>query len=373
MTAHKYAFLIGNGLAIAYNPALAVPALRDDLLLEFSGLSGGRAEEALAGFAARLSESGTASFENLLGPLEHSAAALPYLDGVVAIGEGGDEEIRRALATTASFLKDLHRVGLSVVLKLIAERAKGQKDALDRVVIATCRAILDLNTSSPRTIATLNYDGLLHAGFLKWEEQVADLGAGYLPLAVSLGDRELEAHELRSTDDMQNAPIHLLNLHGSLGWLMDPETRVSMKFKIDDLRDVSYWDLLAAGNSRLWPLVVLTDQKTRRVATPPFALAYATFRERLARADRWLVGGYSFSDEAVNVVLNEAYEKRVAWRRRNPALTLPRILVIDKTSDQDAIQAAAANTVGCPVDDVRVAADGFPTAVGGDDWNEWAT
>lgn len=64
-----FAFLVGNGLSVAYNDALSVAALREELLATFSGLSGGLAEEALAAFADRLTGEGAASFENLLGPV----------------------------------------------------------------------------------------------------------------------------------------------------------------------------------------------------------------------------------------------------------------------------------------------------------------
>jgi ElaB/YqjD/DUF883 family membrane-anchored ribosome-binding protein len=122
-----FAFLIGNGLSIAYNDSLSVKALRKDLLAKFSGLTGGVAEEALAAFADRLTGEGAASFENLLGPLEHSAAALPYLKSLAVIGAGAKSQIQAAISQTSSFLSELHRVGLSVALGLIAGVLTGRR------------------------------------------------------------------------------------------------------------------------------------------------------------------------------------------------------------------------------------------------------
>ncbi len=73
------------------------------------------------------------------------------------------------------------------------------------------------NQSSDRvTVATLNYDGLLHSGILA-AGAITDLAAEYDEdlFTVVSGDR-LEGKRLRRRDDLTSG-IELVNLHGQLG------------------------------------------------------------------------------------------------------------------------------------------------------------
>jgi hypothetical protein len=187
-----------------------------------------------------------------------------------------------------------------------------------------------------------------------------------------VGGKEITAHELRrSTDLPPKARVHVLNLHGSLGWLLDTQTQVGLKFAIDDLREAQYWDLLRSGETDLWPLVVLTDQKTRRVASWPFALAYGAFENGLTRSERWLIGGYSFSDVPVNQILRDAYRVRQTWKAHDGGVELPRTLVITTDPDTESVAATVSNVIGCPLEDLIIDPQGFPEAVDSDAWEEW--
>lgn len=126
------AALIGNGVSIAYNPELGVGQLTPALLGAFTALTPGQpASDYLRRYAAQVAgtidaDDPAAGFEDLLGPLDHVARALPLLAPLGA-GQYTDagSDIAVALETTQHFLAGLHRTGMGVVLRLIAGRAHG--------------------------------------------------------------------------------------------------------------------------------------------------------------------------------------------------------------------------------------------------------
>lgn len=140
----RFACLIGNGLSIGFNPALAVDALTATLTTRFAELSGGNAEEALSQVASSLSgRPARENFESLLAPLERLPGALDALRRLVPLTEENNTT-REAVNQTIDFAAELHRTGTAIVLQLIDQLAHGQGTKFDEVIVSVCRAIANL-------------------------------------------------------------------------------------------------------------------------------------------------------------------------------------------------------------------------------------
>lgn len=359
----EFACLVGNGLSIAYNSDLEMDALTDGMLAGLAELAGDAAAEALSGFAQALSNAGTLNFENLLSPLDDVSRALPSLSGAAPLIPGQSDAILEA----ANALAAIHRVGLSTVLELISERAYGAgEEQLEPIVKRVCRAINSLPTEKGIAVGTLNYDGLIHAGFLDIPS-VVDLVPGYVPIVqhqiapdVSIGGRSL-----RRSANFGQARIRILNMHGSLSWLWNLSEHDAVKFEFQALRDTAYWNHLRQGTATRVPVVVLTDQKQAAIEEWPFSLAYAAFETALGFATHWLIAGYGFEDEPLNAVLRDAVETQ---RRFNRA---PRVLVIDFGRDPALWRDHVAEVMSLTSSQIQVDVTGLPDAVEGSEWNGW--
>jgi hypothetical protein len=359
--------LVGNGLSIAYNPALSVPELTAGTVARFKQLGGTQAGDALRSAARRLGGTDRSDFEALLGPLDTVSTALVALRAASQLALRATET-DRAMRRTSQFLAQMYRLGLGETLALVAERARGEGDVrFEATVVAFSRALDQLPVDSPITIANLSYDGLVQAGVLRAQLAMADLADGRSPLTVDLTrTRSVSAHELRPTDDLPTVRVHLLHLHGSIGWLRLRDDRL-VKCEIDALRALDYWRRIGRRPNAHTPAVVLTDRKQDAVALEPFALAYRIFGERLAFADRWLIAGYSFGDVPVNQAFRGALRVRRTLGEPDPD-----VLVIGYGKSTQAIRRQAIEA-GLPATSTRTSGLGLPEALGRRRWREWAT
>ena len=323
------------------------------LVAEFSALSGGDAETALAGFSRRFGGYRDGDFESLIGPLEAVSGALEHLRRLGSLADEAPGQLESALSVTAGFVDTLYRVGFGTALGLIAARAQGAgSEKFEDVILRTCRAIAELDSDSPVVVGTLNYDGLLHAGFLEvaTTSGMCDLAAGLEGIEASPdGTTHCLAHPLRYEDDLPERDIQLLNLHGSLSWLADKETRAAWKFELSDLRSMDYWSALKRGSATLFPMVVLTNRKAEMTLQWPFSLAYDVFERRMATSDRWLVAGYRFGDEPVNSALKRAASLRSSMEREPPE-----VLVVTTTTADSGMRGKVAQALGIPLAQVQV-------------------
>jgi|SRR5579872_3893214 len=372
--------LVGNGLSIAFNPGLAVPRLTQALLDSF-GSSG---DPALAVLARAVAERGE-GFEQLLGPFDAAADALASIPGFDIFAEQRRPplaDVGTALRRSRQFLQDVYRAGVSITLELIAELGRATEgQARQEVVERFCTAVAGLGEPEELTVATLNYDGLLHAGFLtevpvsdsRWDPntrplgQIADLADGSWGaerrIVVIPGQPPIEGHPLRTQDDLPLERIALLQLHGSLAWLRDPEDPSQIwKFNLEDLRGQAFWDRWGDGATDWEPVVVLTNRKEPAVGRWPFSLAYEAFTRRLADADRWLMVGYGLGDAPVNRAFHEAR------RRRGGA---PPTLIIGRGGDVAAPRRRVSAHLGIPADRLRVSLQGAPEALEDAEWQAW--
>lgn len=268
------------------------------------------------------------------------------------------------LGEATDALRRLHRLGVGTALDLIATRTQGQGiDQLHAGPGALADGLIAAANGGVLTIATLNYDGLLHA--VLPDESVADLATGVGAGPVDLGDGTvLPSWPLRALADFpDDRAIHLLHLHGSLGWLRGSTS--IRKFRIDDLREADVWGRIANDELGLEPVVVLTDRKDHVPGTAPFALAYKVFADRLAMTRHWCVAGYSFLDLPVNRALADA-----AAAREHAGLPEPRVLVLGY-GDVPQLTEHIIERIGEFTSQLFVDGVGLPTSVGGDVWTEW--
>jgi hypothetical protein len=363
--------LVGNGLSIAYNPELSVPSLTLELLRRFDD-----ADDELRAIAAEARESDTPGFEQLLGPFDAVSAMIRNLPGIRSGGGWVPKFDDLGVALEAA--REIHSRGTGLALSVIAERSQIQGDFLP--IDAFCSAIADLDNPSDLTIATLNYDGLLAAGFLQegiypdWTVRrtlyTSDMGDGRTEeeLVPDFAEgRSLRTWELRRIPDFMPERARLLNLHGSLGWLRhtdDPED--VRRFRIPDLRDTGFWTKHSRGETAWEPVVVLTSRKTELTEEWPFLLCYSELRRALIEADRWLIAGYGFADDPVDRAFKSAVRAR---QRRNQE---SRVLAIGLGRPR-VIRARMRAKLGIPTDWITASGDGLPAAIDDDQWQEWAS
>jgi SIR2-like domain len=362
--------LVGNGLSIAYNPELSVPSLTLELLRRFQD-----ADNELRAIAAEVAAGHSPGFEALLGPFDAVSAMIRNLPGLRS-GEGWAPRFD-SLGAALEAAREIHSHGTGLALDLIAERS--QIDGDFQPIDGFCSAIAELDDPANLTIATLNYDGLLTAGFLQegvhpdWTVHrvlaTSDMGDGRTEEEISPDfavGHFLRTWHLRRVPDFMEERARLLNLHGSLGWLRntnDPDE--VRRFRIPDLREWGFWAKHSRGETVWEPVVVLTSRKTELTEEWPFVLCYSVMRQALAHADRWLVAGYSFADDPVN----RAFKSAVRTRQRRGQSS--RVLIVGRDRTQ-LIRVLTRVRLGIPDDWIQVAGDGFPEGLDSDEWLHWA-
>lgn len=198
--------------------------------------------------------------------------------------------------------------------------------------------------------------------------RIADLASGLSATTADIAPGvSVEGHWLRTFDDIPPDRAAVLNLHGYLGWLRDPDTGNVAKFKLEDLRMAGYWDLYAKGQTDWEPVVVLTDRKERATLEWPFSMAYVSFQQRLVDADHWLIAGYGFGDAPVNNLVRSAFRAR-----RRQRLGDPKVLVIDYGRERVRLRVRRALVeIGLPKS-TPISLLGVPDAFDGKKWKEFA-
>jgi hypothetical protein len=312
------AALVGNGLSIAFNPELSIPRVNDAIVARINAESpDGTVPAAIMQRAAANIESGDprTNFEALFGPLDQ------YRDGLRMFSElsnlAGDDNllIKNALTVSKDFVESLRRFGVSHALEVIASRSTA-RDELVGKVHDFINSVVSGSGTGRVTFGNLNYDSLVMASLVRlFQPKFCDMTDGRTGkrFEVVRGAPSVGAHPLRTEQDFPHRAITLLHLHGSLGWLREPgPTGGVYRFNMEDLRALGYWKAWRDGRSAWTPEVVLTNQATKNsvVQNYPFSLAYEAFYERLVRADRWLIAGYSFGDGCVNDLLARAWMQR---------------------------------------------------------------
>lgn len=333
------AVLIGNGLSVAYNPALTMGSLTSEIVERFNDAAGGGTDAAqiLAGFAADVGESDPSDdFEALLGPLDQIGDSLARFEGLADMTAGSliPGEITASIATITDFLKEVQRLGVGHALEVIDDRAYADQDDL-AIVRDFMAAIIKASRTANITVGNLNYDSLVMSALLSLDVGLCDMARGWPPYSARIGGSyAISGHALRTKPDFLDRQCLLLHLHGSVSWLRSPNLPDHIvRFSMQDLRIKNYWEKYRTGRTNWSPVVVLTNQRAKSsvVSRWPFSLAYETFFNRLMTSDRWLIAGYSFRDECVNDLLSRAFRSRpdhpeILVITRSKAPTVGRIL-----------------------------------------------
>ncbi len=319
--------LVGNGLSIAFNPGLALDQITSEVIQRFSDSSaeGDDVIAALIKLAERAvpsSQPAASDFEKLVGALGAETKLLDHLQDLAAAVDPDDDQLLKAIRATANFAERVRDTGVSHVLEIIYERARGSHDKaedLHALVKATIEAF-----DGRVTFGNLNYDTLLLSALLRvCEDDLADMahGANYLTVIVK-GGTDFKVNALRRSDDFPTGRrVRLVHLHGSLTYWGNRSRNLYGKLTTNDLDMRRPWANVREERNELRPCVVLVSQsdKVDSVSEYPFNLAYKVLSSSLDNSNFWLIIGYSFRDEPVNAALRE-----VALARESK----PKVLVI---------------------------------------------
>ena len=326
------AVLVGNGLSIAFNPRLNLAEITQEMIAQIEAATdnGDKVVHAMKVIAERAVEDGAVTdddFEKLVGAFDSQAFTLEELSTLAGLVAANDDSLKAAIDEVSSFSQRVRDMGVSYVLRVIMDRSRA--DWIEHLEMhSLVLAILDA-FDGEIYFGNLNYDTLLLSALMALGASMADLGRGYPPLTIKVTDREdaeapartYSAWPLRREDDLPiNRRVKLLHLHGSLTYWHDSTDEQHIKLPIDVLRDHDLWSGLREGNPKWRPSVVLANQrdKARHVLKHPFKLAYEIFQKGLAKAEHWIIIGYSFRDACVNDILREEFMR---------ASTKPRVLV----------------------------------------------
>lgn len=198
---------------------------------------------------------------------------------------------------------------------------------------------LDLHVEFVRRIArrtdpstkvfSLNYDPLIERAATLARVRVVDgfLGAEYSYFDSAVFEERIGrirgTHKGKQFEETVK-PIHLLKLHGSLGWYESPA---------DGVRRCGFGATPPPGTRRL--MIPPQRRKAADTMYPPYSALWSTFRGCLghnaAPINRLVCIGYGFGDEHVNAVIEPAlgrtdltvliFAKAIspaAWRRWSP-------------------------------------------------------
>lgn len=358
--------LVGNGLSMTYSHNLSIPALTTELVEAFRGLGGEEAANALRALPSKLTGTDREDFEALLSPFEFGAESMAYLSALAPLAVDSQGGVDVAFARVRSFLRRTHQLGLGLALEAIDRHAHVRHDARFRGTVVRFAEAVTPQQFLPVRIFTPNYDNLLHSAFLGMDRTVSDLADGRESKSFHFVGSKMRGLRIRlAASELMASDVTITNLHGSLNWLTHPKTGDVWKFSIDDLRYLGenaegYWELLARGDVKTLPSVVLTDRKEDVVKQWPFSLAYEVMEASFARCPRWLIAGFSFGDHAINAALRRAV--RALGSR-------PLCLVLGHGSDQEVLEQARGALGHGP----RYIVDGtgLPGSLNGGPWQEW--
>lgn len=166
---------------------------------------------------------------------------------------------------------------------------------------------LSCRTGSSVTIFSLNYDPLVEWAAEASKGRLTDgfLGNDHAYFSPAVFDERIGrirgTHKGRQFEETAY-PIHLLKLHGSLGWYELPG---------GDIRRCPPRADLPHGARRL--MIPPQRRKATDTMLPPYAALWSVFRGRLAQdvtpINRLACIGYGFADEHVNAVVENALSR----------------------------------------------------------------
>jgi hypothetical protein len=373
----ELAVLMGNGVSIAANQDLFIPNLTKEIRERFEQVDSKQEapDRVLARLARRGKETGDPykDFEAMIGPLDQQSDNLHDLRELAELVGKESKAVRNAIQTIDTFVMGLRRLGVGHALDIIAAKSVAHFD--QRLVVEEFLSSAVASASGKITVGNLNYDSLGMAGLLNVAgAEMCDMVFGYKPREFDiLGDgTSIVGARMRTAigDFPLDRRIRLVHPHGSLTWLRNPDTGRVYRFDIGDLRMLEYWAAWRDGKTEWEPQVVLTNQSAKSdvVARAPFKLAYDVLHDRLVKADRWLIAGYSFRDECVNDLLASAWDSRK---------DVPEVMVVtygDGLTEEDVIDGVGYNAFTDPLPNVflHICRCGVALAPACSTWADWS-
>ena len=333
MPDNSLAVLVGNGLSIAFNPALGLGQITTEVVtrMSTSGVSADSegaetaVSDAMKRIADRYSSTGVADhddFENIVGAFGGQSNMLRDLRNIADLVEPDNEDLTAAIKLARVFARKVRDAGITHVLEVIFEQSRAHPESMDGLHDLSQSIIEEFEGTV--TFGNLNYDTLLLSALLHTcQRELADLGHGWRTSSVTTGSGdELRHHQVntlrRTLDFPDDRRVRLLHLHGSLTFWGDKKPDSYVKLDTTFIDAYRPWNSVRSGNTKLRPAVVLANQKDKSgiVQDYPFNLAYSGFSAGLAGSDSWLVIGYSFRDIAVN----ELFELEMRERTLPPRM-----------------------------------------------------
>jgi hypothetical protein len=311
--------LVGNGLSIAFNPDLNLRKITAEMAERIKGASddGSDVIAAMKEIAARALPVGVPSdedFEVLVGAFGSESLTMGYIERLAKLVSPKDKKLRAAIQRVSSFAEQVRDTGLSFVLEVIFERSRSSQEKA-KGLQALVKAIVDAFPGRV-TFGNLNYDTLLLSALLETcKSQLSDMGHGFKMVNVhTSGNPDTKVPSLRESaaDFPANRRVRLLHLHGSLTFWSNRDKTIFAKLDTNFLASHDQWQSVRDQETNIRPVVVLANQKdkTSHVEEFPFSLAYELFCTSLTSTNHWLIIGYSFRDEPVNVRLRAEFAER---------------------------------------------------------------
>ncbi|MFF5793693.1 hypothetical protein ACFY5D_16730 [Paeniglutamicibacter sp. NPDC012692] len=319
------AVVAGNGLSVAFSNDLVLGTITEKLKNELSAIApnGDQVLQALAKIAGRIEDDGSfdeGDFEQLVGAFESQAALLEDLADLTGLAGEGNTSLQASLLEVRGFAGDLLKKGTGIILKTILDSAPTGWDATAHMH-PFFRQICH-EYSGDITFANLNYDSLVLSCLAMLGLPFCDLADPRRPAQIKFTDDEAgevkvvgeyEGWSLRDALDFPfNKRIRLVHPHGSLTFWKDMNTGEVVKIPLNALRTHNIFTDLDVNSKNMIPAVVLANsrEKPRRVKEYPFDLAYKAMAHGLSTSDHWLIVGYSFRDESVNIELRNALSRK---------------------------------------------------------------
>lgn len=156
-------------------------------------------------------------------------------------------------------------------------------------------------------VFSLNYDPLIERAAAAKKVRLIDgyLGSEHSYFEPAVFDERIGrirgTHKGRQFEETVK-PVHLLKLHGSLGWYECPTNGV---------RRCAFASAPPAGTKRL--MIPPQRRKAADTMTPPYSGLWSAFRGSLAQdatpLNRLVTVGYGFADEHVNTIVESALSR----------------------------------------------------------------
>lgn len=278
------AVLVGNGLSIAFNPALNLRAITTEMveLMRAASDDGSDVVTAMKEIAERALPAEVTSeddFEILVGAFGAERRTMGYLERLAALTQPQDQGLQAAIQRVAAFAARVRDTGLSHVLQVIFENSHAYSDDAEHLhaFVSAIEGAFDGRV----TFANLNYDTLLLSAVLTVCDlsQVVDLAHGARWVTVVDTDGNTVAHvpalRTSASEFPSSRRIRLLHLHGSITYWARKDGAMYAKLSREHLEDLEQWQAVRDDTTSLRPVVVLANQrdKSAHVQEYPFNLA----------------------------------------------------------------------------------------------------